>query len=461
MRSRNEEADVLILGAGIAGLAAAERLAAAGLEIRVIEARDRIGGRIWTLRDATSHTPIELGAEFIHGGADATERVAADARLALLELKGGHWTLGARGVSRAEQFQERIGAAIKRVSRHVAPGHDRSFLDALEASSVPEPSRTYALAFVEGFQAADAAHISARALGGDDVVGRLRRVLSGYDALAVWLGGRLPNRALCTGTIANRVRWKRGNVLAESKTMIGGEGPTFRGRALVSTIPVSLVHEVRFEPEVRGLYENAGDIAMGHVEKIVLRFAEAFWHKARFVRSPKGQAVEELAFVHAPEQPFPAWWTTYPIISPFVTGWAGGPKADAIGLCDDRTRLAVATASFAAAIGIDPSFVERQLSEWWRHDWRRDPFSRGAYTYPIVGAVHAARALRRPVDGTLFFAGEATCDPPENGTVNGAIESGVRAADEVLSAFGMAPARGSHARRARALRGRVLPNATS
>ena len=67
------------------------------------------------------------------------------------------------------------------------------------------------------------------------------------------------------------------------------------------------------------------------------------------------------------------------------------------------------------------------------HDWASDPYARGAYSYPLVGGANAARELGRPVEKTLFFAGEATCPPPANGTVEGAIESGERVAKEILS----------------------------
>jgi monoamine oxidase len=84
-------------------------------------------------------------------------------------------------------------------------------------------------------------------------------------------------------------------------------------------------------------------------------------------------------------------------------------------------------------LGVRRSRVDRELDEWHFHDWDADPFSRGAYSYVPAGALSAQKALGRPVDGTIFFAGEATASDGHNGTVDGAIETGRRAAREILA----------------------------
>jgi monoamine oxidase len=105
-------------------------------------------------------------------------------------------------------------------------------------------------------------------------------------------------------------------------------------------------------------------------------------------------------------------------------------------LREDRTaRVDLSLTALAEALGVPRRRLDELLDGWWSHDWEADPFSRGAYAYPLVGGQSAIEALARPVEGTLFFAGEAT-DPAQTATVAGAIDSGHRAARQVLRVLG-------------------------
>ncbi len=114
-----------------------------------------------------------------------------------------------------------------------------------------------------------------------------------------------------------------------------------------------------------------------------------------------------------------------------LTGWAGGSRARALLSEKDETVAAVALEALGHLLKVSSRRLNRLLEGWHFHNWTKDPFSRGAYSYTGVGGTAAHRALARPVAGTLFFAGEAT-DPDQNGTVAGAIASGLRAAREIL-----------------------------
>ena len=117
-----------------------------------------------------------------------------------------------------------------------------------------------------------------------------------------------------------------------------------------------------------------------------------------------------------------------------LTAWAGGPKADALAGLAEGDLVARAVDALARMLGRPRRTVASQLRSWKTHDWRSDPWSRGAYASVAAGGTAAQRALSRPVDGTLFFAGEAT-EPKETGTVSGALASGARAARQVLDAL--------------------------
>jgi monoamine oxidase len=153
--------------------------------------------------------------------------------------------------------------------------------------------------------------------------------------------------------------------------------------------------------------------------KVVLRFREPFWD-------------DRLSFLHDREGDFPTWWTASPWRVPVITAWAGGPRAEALRELDETALVDRALASATRTLAVPRPRLEELLESWRVHDWRRDPYSRGAYSYVGVGGLPAQRALARPCEGTLFFAGETT-EPTEMGTVSGAIASGQRAARQVLA----------------------------
>jgi monoamine oxidase len=117
---------------------------------------------------------------------------------------------------------------------------------------------------------------------------------------------------------------------------------------------------------------------------------------------------------------------------PLLVGWTGGPPARALAREDRSTIEDRALDSLATHFGVSRRRIDGLVEECWMHDWEHDPFSRGAYSYPVVGGSSAARALARPLQSTLFFAGEHTDVDGRNGTVNGAIATGKRAAAQLI-----------------------------
>jgi monoamine oxidase len=116
--------------------------------------------------------------------------------------------------------------------------------------------------------------------------------------------------------------------------------------------------------------------------------------------------------------------------TPIVVAWVGGPPASAI---DDEARTVIRARALRALR--DMGAKRATIHDAWLHDWRHDPFARGAYAFPLVGGASAGVALARAVEDTLFFAGEATSEDYA-GTVEGAIETGQRAAERVLRSLG-------------------------
>jgi len=421
--------DVLVIGAGIAGLAAAERLVAEGLRVRVLEARDRAGGRILTTRPSTFELPIELGAELVHGEAEAIDELAAASRVPIIDVPDEHeqWH---EGKCTSASFKSDLEAAMKVFSR-AARGRDKPAEIALERARISSRAKRVGRFFVEGFDAARVDRISARALGapGDEAEG-VRRVLPGYDRLVSAIRDRLPPDRVELSVVVTDIRWSYGSVSVRARAPTNAPLGPYRARRAVITLPLGVLQRgdaesgVHFTPTLDKKSRAIAKLAMGHVVKIVMLFREAFWKDDW-----------KSTFFHDATLPFVTWWTQAPISAPVLTAWSGGTAAEALALLSEEERLGRAIASLASILGVRVAEVESQLLSSFQHDWSRDPFSLGAYSYPLVRGASAAKALGSPVEDTLFFAGEATAAPPKNGTVHGAIETGHRAAREVVSSL--------------------------
>jgi monoamine oxidase len=172
-----------------------------------------------------------------------------------------------------------------------------------------------------------------------------------------------------------------------------------------------------------------GGLEMGDVVKLAFAFSERFWEP----RFP-----DELGFLIAPGEHFRGWWTGYPLFAPILVAWAGGPAADALAGLDRLQRVDRALESLVRLVRVPRAVVDDQVVAWDTHDWAADPFARGAYSYVRVGGLEAQAILARPVENTLFFAGEATELAGHQATVHGAVSAGQRAADEVLRSLGEA-----------------------
>lgn len=436
------QADVVVIGGGVAGLAAAGALTAAGQRVVVLEARDRLGGRVRTLRDPALPLPVELGAEFVDlpgAGWDAL-REGGGAAYRSVE---GMWAVRG-GEARPQRFEETIEPVLSRLTP--PPEQDRTFAQWLTAQAdLGEEQRSATERYVEGFHAAELDRVGVRWLarttgesagGGGDV---RFHALGGFDLVAAGLHARIGPRAeVRLATVVEEVRWEEGAVEVSCRSPWGGEVDGVRARRALVTLPLGVLQAgpdqpgaVRFTPEIDTHREAARALAMGEVVKVVLHFRRPFWEDT--LRFPRGEepGTGALKFLVA-DTPIPTWWTPAPLQLPILTGWAGGGAA--LRMRDPAHPLDEALDSLAALLGLPRRRIESELLRAMHHDWASDPLARGAYSYlPAGGSAHQAR-LSTPIADTLFFAGEATATDGYNGTVDGAIESGRRAAAECGSA---------------------------
>jgi monoamine oxidase len=431
------DADVIVVGAGAAGLAAARALIHAGVEVIVVEARGRVGGRVLTLFDPATPVPVELGAEFIHGTASATLEAAHDNHLAVHEVDDEErWLRIHHRLVKTNDFDRKLVTLLGRVLGRTRRGRDRSFAEAVAASSLSPNDRALVTSYVEGFLAAPASMISAQAVAeiGGEGPGRTMRIAIGYGALLSSLATDISSR-IHLGTAVTRVRWSRGRVRLSTVGLTGRKGQCSARAAIIAAplgvlrAPAGTKGRLDFEPSLGSAHEDAfAQLTTGHVVKLMLRFREPFWAVNARARA---------SFFHSPAALFPTFWTAMPVHAPTLVAWAGGTAADALAGLPAPRLAEIAIDSFADLIDEPRGHAHALIEECFFHDWRNDPFARGAYAYPLVGGANAVRRCARPVASTVFFAGEYTEADSGSGTVDGALRSGERAAREVLHALGV------------------------
>jgi monoamine oxidase len=441
-----ERFDVAVVGAGVAGLAAAGKLHREGFRVVVFEARDRIGGRIFTHRDERVPVPIELGAEFIHGEAPETQRILDAAGLLACEVSGEHWRAERGRLRPADRTWEGVDRVLGRIDPE---GADRSFADFIAQRPGGRSlarDRTAAREFVQGFHAADLDQIGVLSIAPEEgespseSAARAGRVVQGYDGVPQFLARGLEG-ALHLGTRVAGIAWEAGRA---ELTLQAPSGRTSRveAGAVVVTLPLGVLQAAadepggcRFDPEPRGFRKALSQLAMGCVMRLVVRFREMPW-QAPLPGLAAHRSLDRLGYLHLGGGPFNVWWTAYPLRFPLAVAWSGGPPAAELSGKKTEDVAASAFRALAEQLGISRRRIESRVEGLWLHDWNRDPFSRGAYSYARVGGSKAAKSLSKPVEGTLFFAGEATDVSGRTGTVEGAIATGLRAAKQVVAEIG-------------------------
>ncbi len=436
------DADVLVIGAGVAGLAAARMLAQQGLQVMVAEARDRVGGRIYTQRMADG-VLVEHGAEFIHGRVPELWSVLEEAGLETVERSGAMLQEKIRGGGLMEDDArgDDFFAALDELTH--LPGEDISFAEWLKQADLPDRQREALTGYVEGFNAADARRISTRSLGIQQIAEKATEgdrgwhLPAGYARLPEFLADRVRTASgkILLGRPVYAIRWREGEVV------VSGKQGDLRAPRCVITLPLGVLHaanssepaSVRIEPEPRPLFE-ARRLAMGHVVRFTMVFRERWWAQLPAHPGLSREALQTARFFFTAERMPPVWWTRHPEPepSPTLVGWIGGPR------CEDlRGRSAAALGNMAChdlaeVFGIAEGGIRDTLVSTETYDWSTDPYSLGSYSYVPACALDASAAIGEPVAGTLFFAGEHTDTTGHWGTVQAALRSGLRVARQVL-----------------------------
>lgn len=424
MDSRAFDADVIVIGAGAAGLNAARKLGERSLRTIVLEARNRIGGRVLWKDVPGLPAPAELGAEFVHGAAPETFELLRAAGSGAQALSEESWSIRD---GRLERDSDDFGswAALFECAADIEP--DRS-VDEFLAQFANDPSRRESIesarTFVEGFDAADPAIASVRSIaeewtsGTDETAARPRGC---YKPMFEYLHRACIDAGadLRLSRIVQTIKWAPGEVTVDG----------LRARAVIVTVPIGTLPAIQFDPPLPASKRDAlRYLVSGNVVKIAMWFRTPFWERA------DGGRYRDSGFFRSTRSPFVAYWAQVPLRSRLIVAWAGGPKADALRGIERNELIESAARGFGEILG-DGAQSLAELEGADTHDWANDPFARGAYSYVRVGGMHARAELGEPLGNTVFFAGEATSIDGQGGTVNGALVSGARAASEATAAL--------------------------
>jgi monoamine oxidase len=447
--------DVLVIGAGASGLAAACALARAGKRVAVIEARDRIGGRIRTERFTAPGSevsiPIEMGAEFIHGMPEVTWDLVRRAKLATSELAGAVLMVRDGHLTADIGAQDSVGDLLEQMAAWLAQqpaGCDMSFADYLARHAPNAANAAAATNYVQGFNAADQQRIGVAALAkqqrAEDAIDgdRIFRMTRGYDAIPRFLADELGRAG---GSVhldkpARRIVWTRGAVRVHGVDSAGNAFEYAASQAVI-TVPLGVLQaeSIAFEPRPEAVLRESHRLAMGCAVRVVLVFNSRFWRDAvrRALRPDIEDRLTQLGFVFMPGETPATWWTPHPDPLPVLTAWAGGPKAEVwqqsiAASPSPQAALKACLEALGMAFGMTVTELEQVLVAWYTHDWLHDEYARGAYSYVPAAALDAPDRMTVPVEGTLFFAGEHTDLEGHWGTVHAALASGVRAAAALL-----------------------------
>ncbi len=409
------EVEVAVIGAGAAGVSAGLRLRELGAAFVILEARPRIGGRAHTVQ--TRLGAFDLGCGWLHSADENPWAPIFEGLGLALDRTEPPWGKPAIPVNFPPEAQREFRAAFSALEAQLeaaaeAPA-DRP------ASELLEPGGRWnglLNSFSGAFNGAAFDRVSVKDYAAYADTGVNWRVLDGYGAAIARAAQELPVALDCP---ARRV------ALAPPGVRIATAQGEVRARAAVITLPTDVLAEgaVAFDPPLPRKAEAAADLPLGCVNKafLALAGAEEFPPESRLYGRTD---TERTANYHV-----------RPFGRPAVEAYFGGALAAELEREGPGALAAFAIEEWAAAFGSD---MRPRLSPLAASAWRTDPWSRGAYSHAKVGRAGQRAVLAAPVEGRLFFAGEA-CSEHAYSTAHGAFTTGRAAADAALAAVGRAP----------------------
>ena len=433
-----EKTDVLVIGAGAAGLMAAYELVKAGLKVSVLEARGHIGGRIHTIAGAPFMQHTELGAEFVHGKLPVTLGLLEEAGIAYRKTGGQFWQSKNGVLTQEEYFIEHWGLFMEQMHKLEQDISIGDFLDIYFNGPQYAELRASVTHYAEGYDTADTKRASTFALREewqeeDHAV--QYRIDKGYSTLINYLAKKIEetNGTIHPNKAVKEIHWDENKVIA-----IDSNGHSFSASKIIITVPVNILQldadhaeAISFFPAIIEQHAAIQKLGMGAVIKILLQFSEPVWQD-KTIQERTGNDMKNVSFFFS-EQAIPTWWTQCPDDSTLLTGWLGGPAAIEMKDKSDEEIINISLASLSGILGLEAAHISDSIVAYHVANWTAEPHIYGSYSYITVEAKQALEVLRLPIAGTIYFAGEAIYDGPVMGTVEAALASGKTVAKKILS----------------------------
>jgi monoamine oxidase len=423
----SSEKRVVVIGAGLSGLAAAQELHRQGQEVVVVEARERIGGRIWTSSKWTD-MPLDFGATWIHGTqgnplTDLADQINAK-RLTTSYDRAATYNTSGQPLSKAEEirlknFRKQVFGELKKVQNEDADVSIRQVIEPL-SRQFDQSSESYRFinfilsSEIEQEYSGSTERLStqwydsAKEFDGNDDL-----FVQGFRVIPEFLAQGL---RIELGQVVKEIQWH------QSPIRVITQKTEFLADHVIVTLPLGVLQDgkVRFTPELPQNKQTAiAKLGMGVLNKCYLRFPDAFWSDdvdwLEYISASHGEWTEWVSFKRAANMPI-------------LLGFNAADRGRAIEAWSDEQIVASAMQPLRTIYGTSiPEPIDYQITRW-----ATDPFSLGSYSYNPVGAVPKMRQeLAAPVGKSLFFAGEAS-NKDYFGTAHGAYLSGLRAAKEIL-----------------------------
>ncbi len=405
------DVEVVVIGGGAAGVAAARRLCDVGVDCLVVEARTRLGGRAWTVTDESGFA-LDLGCGWLHS-ADRNPWVAvAQKQGAAIDRTPPPWERPSPDAAfpRAEQdaYHEAMGAFFSRLEQVAANEIDVPAAAALEPGCRWNGLINAISTYISG---AEWDRVSAKDFDRYADSGMNWRVVEGLGSVVAAAGANLPVMLDCPVRGIDhsgkrlRVETTRGAIVADQ---------------VIVTIPSTLLakEQLNFTPALPKKTRAAQGLPLGLNDKlfIALDGAEEFERDTR-------------VFAHT-DRAATAAYQFRPLGRPQIEAYFGGNLVAELEASGDGAFFDFAVSEL---VGVFGSAFARRLKPIRIHRWGLDPFALGAYSYALPGFADCRAVLAEPVDDRLFFAGEA-CSTHDFSTAHGGFNTGVAAADQVVEA---------------------------
>jgi monoamine oxidase len=415
-----------IAGAGIAGLTAGLELQHAGSSVSIFEARSRTGGRIYSFDLAG--TVVEAGPEFIHGYCKETIGLLRKYKIPYEPVKGKMYAAYHGLLKENYEFVAGWDQLLKKMKYLKKDLPFGVFLEEYFPGNYYNDLKKSAVSFAEGFDLADTEKVSTRSLFIEwrEEDNEQYRIPAGYTTLISSLeeefisgGGKI---------FLNHPVHEVESSGREVHIQVD-EKRRFKVDKMIICLPFSAFNQMApsgesiiFIPAIDEKNAAVDPIGFGTVVKIVLIWKSEFWKTL----------IPDARFIFS-DQFIPTWWTQYPNPTAMLTGWLGGSKALQYSDRSEDFFLEKALESLSGIFSVSIETLRQELQETRVFNWKKEPWSRGAYSYSKVGYEKAKKEWRKPQGGNIYFAGEAYYEGPFQGTVEAAVVNGMAVARQLLS----------------------------